>query len=434
MTTRTLSTSVDLRNQSHGSDAKPEPGLSSYSPNLMQRISRRSFMGWLGDLEGGAIQFTDVEHRSYGGTSGSSDLHADWHIADARFFSHLATSGSIGVAESYLQGHWKTDDLTTLLRILCRNLTRMPAGTSLFANLSRLLNRLISRFDPNTKAGSRRHIAAHYDLSNDFFELFLDPTMMYSSGWFETPHTTLHEASIAKLEQVCRKLHLHPHDHVLEIGTGWGGFSLHAAQHFGCRLTTTTISDAQLSMARDRIDAAGLSNRVELLNQDYRDLEGQYDKVVSIEMVEAVGEQYLDTYFRQCARLLKPGGRLVIQAIVMPEERCDSYRRSVDFIQQYIFPGGFLPSVSAMQNSVGRTSNLRLESLEDCSDHYARTLQAWRHRFFEHIDDVRSLGFDERFIRMWEYYLCYCEAAFREKAVRVVQIVWDKPLFPVTKP
>jgi cyclopropane-fatty-acyl-phospholipid synthase len=408
--------------------------MSQHSPTWLQRVSRRSFLAWLGELEGGTVQFTDSQHRSHAGESDCSDLQADWSIDDPRFFSHLATSGSIGVAESYLQGHWKTDDLTTLLRILCRNLTRIPAGTSLFAGLARRISRLSFRFNSNTRRGSRRHIAAHYDLSNDFFELLLDPTMMYSSGWFDTPHTTLHEASIAKLERVCRKLDVQPTDHVIEIGTGWGGFSVHAAQHFGCHLTTTTISDAQLSMARDRIDAAGLSNRVELLNRDYRDLEGQYDKVVSIEMVEAVGEQYLDTYFRKCAGLLKPGGRLVIQAIVMPESRCAIYRKSVDFIQQYIFPGGFLPSVSAMQESVGRTSNLRLESLEDCSEHYARTLQAWRHKFFEHIDDVRSLGFDERFIRMWEYYLCYCEAAFLEKAVRVVQIVWDKPQFPQTNP
>ncbi len=434
MSTRTLSTKLDLRNHTHGSDAGPQERVARRSFNWLQRISRRSFTAWLGNLQGGSIHFTDAQNRSYVGVPDSSALHADWHIRDPRFFSHLATGGSIGIAESYLRGHWTTDDLTNLLRILCRNLARVPVGTSLFANLARRINRLSFQFNSNTRKGSRRNIAAHYDMSNDFFELFLDPTMMYSAGWFETPQTTLHEASIAKLERICGKLALQPNDHVLEIGTGWGGLSLHAAQHFGCRLTTTTISDAQLNMARSRIDAAGLSSRVELLNQDYRDLEGQYDKVVSIEMVEAVGEQYLDTYFRQCARLLKPGGRLVIQAIVIPEERFDNYRRSVDFIQQYIFPGGFLPSVSAMQNSVGRTSNLRLESLEDCSDHYARTLQAWRHRFFEHIDDVRSLGFDERFIRMWEYYLCYCEAAFREKAVRVVQIAWDKPRFPTTAP
>jgi cyclopropane-fatty-acyl-phospholipid synthase len=432
MTTKTMSASAELQTNSHSTDVDPQNSIASDSLNWLQRLSRRSFKSWLSNLQGGVIQFNDGRHNFRAGTSADTDLHADWHITDPRFLSFLATDGSLGVAESYLQGHWTSNDLTTLLRILCRNLNRMPAGTSLFANLSEILNRLRARFDTNTKHGSRRHIAAHYDLSNDFFELFLDPTMMYSSGWFETPHTTLHQASIAKLERICRKLDLQPDDHLLEIGTGWGGFSLHAAQQFGCRLTTTTISNAQLSYAQKRIDTAGLGDRVKLLNQDYRDLDGQYDKVVSIEMVEAVGEQYLDTYFRQCARLLKPGGRLVIQAIVVPEERFDSYRKSVDFIQKYIFPGGFLPSVSAMLDSVGRTSNLRLESLEDCSDHYARTLQAWRHRFFEHIDDVRSLGFDERFIRMWEYYLCYCEAAFREKAVRVVQIVWDRPLLPAT--
>lgn len=434
MTTTSVSTSTDNKNISHDSDLNLQQRVPQRSLNWLQRISRQSFLAWLGKLEGGTVRCTEIQCHSHVSESDCSDLEADWSIDDPRFFSYLGTGGSVGVAESYLQGHWNTSDLTTLLRILYRNLSQISTGKFLLADLAARFSRLRFRLNGNTRRGSRRHIAAHYDLSNDFFELFLDPTMMYSAGWFDTPHTTLHEASIAKLERICRKLNLQSTDHVMEIGTGWGGFSLHAAQHFGCHLTTTTISDAQLSMAQDRINRAGLNDRVELLNRDYRDLEGQYDKVVSIEMVEAVGEQYLDTYFRQCARLLKPGGRLVIQAIVMPESRCASYRRSVDFIQQYIFPGGFLPSVSGMQESVGRTSNLRMESLEDCSEHYARTLQAWRHQFFEHIDNVRSLGFDERFIRMWEYYLCYCEAAFLEKAVRVVQIVWDKPQFPLIDP
>ena len=389
-------------------------------------------VSWLENLHGGLIRYSDSQSEKEFGVVETSDLQAEWSVTDPRFFSHLAIGGSLGIAESYLKGHWRTDNLTDLLRILYRNLSAVPARSGRLAGMSGFLKRLAFRINANTRRGSRRHIAAHYDLSNDFFELFLDPTLMYSAGWFESENTSLHEASIAKLDRICRKLDLRPSDNVLEIGSGWGGFSLHAVKNFGCRLTTTTISDAQFRKARERISEAGMSESVTVLGTDYRDLNGEFDKIASIEMVEAVGERYLDTYFRQCARLLKPGGRFVIQAIVMPEDRYDTYRRSVDFIQQYIFPGGFLPSVSAMQNSVGGTSNLRLQSVEDLSEHYARTLQEWRRQFFDRIAEVRALGFDDRFIRMWEYYLCYCEAAFREQAVGVVQIVWDKPHFHST--
>ena len=425
------SSTISIAAASQHRPSRPTPVPQQVSevkePTWIQRLSRRLVLSWLKNQKDGMINYVDTERTFDCGDPEMPGLQAEWHINDPRFFSQLSIGGSLGVAESYLQGHWRTDNLVNLLRILYRNLSHVPASSSRLGGLSRFLNRLAFRINRNTRHGSRRHIAAHYDLSNEFFELFLDPTMMYSSGWFDTDNSSLHEASIAKLDRICRKLDLGPADEVLEIGTGWGGFALHAVNNFGCRLTTTTISDAQFTKAGTRINEAGISDRVVLLNTDYRDLDGQYDKVVSIEMVEAVGERYLDAYFRHCARLLRPGGRFVVQAIVMPEDRYDTYRRSVDFIQQYIFPGGFLPSVSAIQNSVGRTSNLRLQSVEDLSRHYTRTLQEWRSRFFDRISDVRALGFDDRFIRMWEYYLCYCEAAFREQAVRVVQIVWDKP-------
>ncbi|MCH2211728.1 MAG: cyclopropane-fatty-acyl-phospholipid synthase family protein [Fuerstiella sp.] len=427
MTSSTKSIQAVSQTQSSGLTTTPQQTGGINTLTWIQRVSRRIVLSWLEKLEDGQIHYVDAERQIACGSPGTTELQTEWIVNDPRFFSQLAAGGSLGLAESYLRNYWQTDDLTDLLRMLYRNLARVPAGSSGLAVLSRVLNRVAFRINSNTRQRSRRHIAAHYDLCNEFFELFLDPTMMYSSGWFETSDSSLHQASVAKLDRICRKLDLRPTDEVLEIGTGWGGFALHAVRNFGCGLTTTTISDAQFSKARSRIIEAGISDRVQLLNNDYRDLDGQYDKIVSIEMVEAVGEKYLDTYFQHCARLLKPGGRFVIQAIVMPEDRYDSYRRSVDFIQQYIFPGGFLPSVSAIQNSVGRTSNLRLESLEDLSEHYARTLKEWRHQFFDHISDVRKLGFDDRFIRMWEYYLCYCEAAFLEQAVRVVQIVWDKP-------
>jgi len=380
-------------------------------------------------IQGGLIRVSDLDQTVEHGQKSADLLEAGWEIHSPEFFQHVATGGSLGVAESYLRGQWATDDLTTLLRILCRNLDHLAPANSGIASLTKTIARACHWLARNTKTRSRQNIEAHYDLSNEFFELFLDPTLMYSSACFERPEMTLYDASVAKLEKICRKLDLQESDSVLEIGTGWGGFALHAVGNVGCQLTTTTISDAQSEKAQARVDQAGLTDKVRLLTTDYRDLSGQFDKLVSIEMIEAVGDRFLDTYFAQCGRLLKPGGQFLLQGIVMPEERYETYRRSVDFIQKYIFPGGFLPSVAAMQQSVGRTSNLRMKSVEDLSTDYARTLREWRTRFFDGIDQVRELGFDDRFIRMWEYYLCYCEAAFHESAVRVVQMVWEKPRF-----
>jgi cyclopropane-fatty-acyl-phospholipid synthase len=278
----------------------------------------------------------------------------------------------------------------------------------------------------NTREGSRKNIAAHYDLSNSLFKLFLDPTMMYSSAVFEDESQSLESASIAKLDRICQSLSLRPTDHLVEIGTGWGGMALHAAKNYGCHVTTTTISKEQHAMASQRIQEAGLQDRVTLLMTDYRDLAGQYDKLVSVEMIEAVGDEYLPTYFSTCDRLLKPGGKMLIQAITMPDQRYATYLKSVDFIQKYIFPGGCLPSVGAMQAAVSKGTGLRLTGLFDFAESYAITLRNWRERFFQRITEVRELGFDDRFIRMWEYYLCYCEGAFRERAVGVSHLVWDK--------
>lgn len=398
----------------------------------LEAVARRGLQSRLKGITGSTIRIGDVDgYTTFGSSSaGGKDadrIDADWTVLSPEFYRHIATGGSLGLAESYLQGHWESEDLTALLRALCRNMSRISGAEQGMARVSKLLARAAHWADRNSRRVSRNNIARHYDLGNDFFELFLDPTLMYSSAYFENESSTLHDASIAKLDRICRKLDLQPSDNVLEIGTGWGGFALHAVQNYGCSLTTTTISQEQLSKARERVEAAEISDRVRLLDIDYRDLTGQFDKLVSIEMIEAVGARFLGDYFRQCGWLLKPGGRFVLQGIVMPEQRYESYRRSVDFIQKYIFPGGFLPSVAAIQDAVGQNSTLRLQSVEDLSPHYARTLEEWRRRFFDRIDDVRALGFDDRFIRMWEYYLCYCEAAFREQAVGVVQMVWDKP-------
>jgi cyclopropane-fatty-acyl-phospholipid synthase len=386
-----------------------------------------SLKSLLGQVQGGQIHFDDGWSAHTYGTPGDDQLAAQLSIQDSGFYRQLMTGGSLGFAESFLQGHWTTDDLTSLLRILCRNMDHTSAVDSGLQRVLSPLHRLGNWWASNTPTGSRRNIAAHYDLSNPFFELFLDSSLAYSAAYFESETCSLEQASIAKYEQVCRKLQLKAADRLLEIGTGWGGLALHAAKNYGCRVDTTTISKNQFDEAARRISQAGYQHQIKIEATDYRQLQGQYDKLVSIEMIEAVGYEFLDTYFRKCSDLLRPGGRFVMQAIVMPEQRFESYRRSRDFIQKYIFPGGFLPSLASIAQSVGRTSSLRMHSLEDISPHYATTLAHWRERFCSRLDDVRRLGFDDRFIRMWEYYLCYCEAAFRERAVNVVQIVWDKP-------
>jgi len=275
-------------------------------------------------------------------------------------------------------------------------------------------------------AGSRRNISAHYDLGNDFFRLFLDDTLMYSAGVFETPEATMEEASIAKIDRICRKLELGPDDHLLEIGTGWGGFAIHAARHYGCRVTTTTISEAQHQLARERIIEAGLEDRIELLREDFRNLTGQYDKLVSIEMIEAIGEANIGRFFAVCNGLLKPHGKMLLQSITIADNLYEGYRRSVDFIQRYIFPGGFLPSVASLCHAVGRNSDMRLFHLEDIGPHYAETLKRWRQQFNTNLTAIRALGYPPEFIRMWEFYLCYCEGGFLERATGDVQMLLVK--------
>jgi cyclopropane-fatty-acyl-phospholipid synthase len=280
----------------------------------------------------------------------------------------------------------------------------------------------------NTKAGSRANITAHYDLGNDFYRLFLDDTMTYSCGIFEKESSTLKEASVAKYDRICRKLNLQPSDHVLEIGGGWGGFAMHAVKHYGCRVTTTTISRSQFEWAKKRIEGAGLGDRVTLLLKDYRDLDGTYDKLVSIEMIEAVGHHFLEVFFRCCSRHLKRHGTMLLQTITIADAVYEWHKRSVDFIKRYIFPGSCIPSLSAMCQAVARVTDLRMVHMEDLTPHYARTLQAWRHRFFENIQHVRALGYSKPFIRMWEYYLCYCEGGFEERYLGNLQILLTKPL------
>jgi cyclopropane-fatty-acyl-phospholipid synthase len=368
----------------------------------------------------------DGQARTFGG-DGRQDLRARIHVHAPALYRRLALQGGLGGAESYLRGEWTADDLTAVLRILASNLDVADRLESVATRVRNLPERVAHRLRRNSVAGSRRNIRDHYDLGNDFFALFLDDTLTYSCGIFERPDATLREASVAKLDRVCRMLELQPSDHLLEIGTGWGSFAIHAARHYGCRVTTTTISQAQYEVACRRVAGAGLGHRITLLRQDYRTLSGTYDKLASIEMIEAVGSAYLDEYFGACRRLLRADGQMLLQAILMPEHRYRPYLGSADFIQRYVFPGSELTSVGAIAGAVGRSADFSIAHLEDFSAHYARTLQLWRERFLGRLEEVRALGYDDRFIRLWEYYLAYCEAGFRERCTGVVQMLLTRP-------
>jgi cyclopropane-fatty-acyl-phospholipid synthase len=348
-------------------------------------------------------------------------------VLDPGFYRALATHGSVGAGQAYMDGLWQCSDLVGLIRLLARNRDLLDGMETGSARLGGLAMKALHALRRNTREGSRRNIAAHYDLGNAFFGLFLSPDLMYSSACWSGADDTLEAASTRKLELICRKLALGPDDHVLEIGTGWGGFALHAARHHGCRVTTTTISREQHDLAAARIAEAGLGDRITLLQSDYRDLHGQYDKLVSIEMIEAVGADFQDSYFGQIGRLLKPDGLALVQAITIEDHRYAQALKSVDFIKRHVFPGCFIPSISAMLASKTRSSDLALIALEDFGLSYARTLQAWRERFLAQLPAVRAQGFDERFIRLWEFYLAYCEGGFRERSIGVAHLLLAKP-------
>jgi cyclopropane-fatty-acyl-phospholipid synthase len=400
------------------------------SSGWLQNFARSLVLNRLKNLRYGRLLIVEgEEHHEFGATSNkdSSNINVAIHVLDSRFYGDIAFGGSVGAGEAYMLGYWNCDNLTKLIRLMVLNQDVMDSLEGGMAWLAKPVLKTLHLMNRNTQDGSRRNIAAHYDLGNEMFQLFLDPTMMYSSAIFDTPDMTLEQASKSKLERICQKLELNEHDHVLEIGTGWGGFAIHAASRFGCRVTTTTISQAQFDLATERIKAADLQDKVTILLKDYRDLEGQFDKLVSIEMIEAVGHQYYDTYFSACAKLLKPEGMMLLQGITITDQRYEAAKNSVDFIQRYIFPGSCIPSVTALIESLTRASDLRLFNLEDIGPHYARTLAEWRINFFNNIEQVRELGYSEEFIRMWEFYLCYCEGGFEERALGDVHMLLAKP-------
>ena len=395
----------------------------------LDRFLRQQLLGQLRGLRHGRLVLDDacgtVELGEPASTRSDRQIHVQ--VFDPSFYRAVARNGSVGAGESYMDGQWRCDNLVGLVQLLVRNRDLLDGMESGVARLGGMAMRGWHALRRNTRDGSRRNIAAHYDLGNDFFSLFLSPDLMYSSALWTDPADTLETASERKLEQICRKLNLKPADRVIEIGTGWGGFALYAAQHYGCHVTTTTISREQHALASERVAAAGMQPRVELLLQDYRDLDGQYDKLVSIEMVEAIGAQYLDVYFEKLGSLLKPDGMALVQAITIEDHRYAQALKSVDFIKRHVFPGCFIPSINALLVAKTRSSDLALTHLEDFGQSYALTLKAWRERFMAKLPQVRAQGFDGRFIRMWEFYLAYCEGGFRERSIGVAHLLMAKP-------
>jgi len=401
----------------------------------LDRIFRRGVLRSLSGIRRGRLTVIEGGKRhDFGDPSPTAQPSAVVTVHDPACWKRVALGGTIGAGEAYMAGEFSCSDLTAMTRLFVVNRNVMNGMEGRLAWLGRAGHWLAHLGNGHSRAGDRRNIAAHYDLGNDFFERFLDrDAMMYSAGIFPRAESSLEEASLAKLDAVCRKLELSPRDHVLEIGTGWGGFACHAARRYGCRVTTTTISRRQYEHAKARVAREGLQGRVEVLLKDYRDLEGVYDKLVSIEMIEAVGHRHLGTFFRRCDALLKPGGAMLLQAITIAEPFHEQARRSVDFIQRYIFPGGSLPSVRVLCEAMGGHSALQPRNLEDIGLHYATTLRHWRERFLPHRDALRAEGYTPSFLRMWEFYLAYCEGGFLERALGTVQMLlvkdgpWGEP-------
>ena len=373
-------------------------------------------------LRHGQIHF----RGEWNGTVGEvSDLEATIEIHNKELIDLIFKNGVLGAAEGYIRGYWSSEHLVEVIQILARNRHVLDKiNQNVISQASQLVLKAWYKTRKNSLSGSRKNIAEHYDLSNDFFKLFLDSSMMYSSAVYKHKDMTLEEASDYKKELICQKLQLKPMDHLVEIGSGWGGFAIYAAQHYGCKVTTITISQAQYDEATKRIADAGLSHRVNVQLKDYRLLEGKFDKLVSIEMIEAVGEQYLPTYFKKCRDLLKPQGLALIQAITIEDARYQKALRTVDFIKRYIFPGSFIPCISVLTQAASE-QQLRLKHLEDIGLSYAETIHQWRERFLNDKERVLALGFDENFIRMWDFYLCYCEGGFKEGVISDVHLLFE---------
>jgi cyclopropane-fatty-acyl-phospholipid synthase len=408
-------------------DAAAESATGRASP--LAALGRRLLLRQFALLRHGELQIIewDGTRHLFGQRTPRLNLAVTLHVDHPQLYADAAFGGTVGAGEAYIRGFWRCDDLTGLVRLFVTNREMMNGMDSRWSLVSRPLLKVFHFLNRNSRGGSARNIAAHYDLGNALYELMLDPTMAYSCGIFANEATTLEQASIAKFEAVCRKLRLCPGERVVEIGTGWGGLAMHAAAHYGCHVTTTTISREQHEYAKEKIARAGLGDRVTLLLEDYRDLKGRYDKAMSIEMIEAVGADYLDTYLAKCASLLEPHGAMLLQAITLQDQFYEQARKSVDYIQRFVFPGSFIPSVETISRSLTRATDLKIFHLEDIGPHYARTLREWRRNFFDNLSRVRALGYPDSFVRLWDYYLCYCEGGFEERQLGDVQLLLTKP-------
>jgi cyclopropane-fatty-acyl-phospholipid synthase len=391
-------------------------------------LARTIMLKVLAKLQVGSLTFIENgETLVFGSTEDPAAPHAEVHVHDSDLYRRVLTGGSIAAGETFIEGLWSSPDLTAVTRAFSANLSMLEAMSDKQNVIARLALKMSHWARRNTTAQSRENISAHYDLGNNFFSLFLDPSMMYSSAVFPAPESDLASAAQYKLHLICEDLELKPDDHLIEIGTGWGGMAIYAAEHYGCRVTTTTISQEQFDYTVNAVTARGLQDRITVLFDDYRDLTGQFDKLVSIEMIEAVGHQFYDTYFRTVSRLLKPHGKAVIQAITITEQRYEQARDSVDFIKRYIFPGGCLPSLTVISDALSRMTDMQMSNLRDITQDYANTLNAWHESFLNKLEAVQGMGFDDRFIRMWRYYLSYCEGGFRERIIGTYQITMTKP-------
>ena len=407
---------------------KPENGRFAEF-TIWHKLARSAVVRLLSQIQHGQILLTDGQQQYvFGQITASCDLQVNVTIINPSVYLDVISKGSIGAGESYMRQTWVCDNLTALTRIFVINRQILLRMNSTLSKLSAVGFKVLHFLNRNNKSGSKRNIQAHYDIGNAFFQLFLDPTMMYSAAIYPYADADLATASRYKIDLICRKLDLRVDQHLLEIGTGWGELAIHAAQKYGVRVTTTTISEQQYEFAKQRVSDAGLNDKVTVILSDYRDLQGEYDRLVSVEMIEAVGPQYYPEFFQTCNRLLKPNGLMLLQAITIAEPYYASSQRSVDFIQRYIFPGGSLPANHIILAQIAQNTDMRLLHMDDFGEHYARTLQQWRQRFLHNIPQVKAQGYSEAFIRMWEYYLCYCEGGFLERSIGVAHLLFGKPL------
>lgn len=392
----------------------------------------KAVLSMLSKMNLGTLNLTLPSGEQVSLGNGEGGIVANAEIKNPYFFKRCVLYGDIGFGEAYVDGDWDTDSITNVIKWFLLNIENAPtvsgsSAQSFALNILKIFNTIYHSKRENTLRGSKKNIAEHYDLNNDFFASFLDSTMTYSGAYFYKDGISLQEAQLAKYDRLCKQMNLKPRDHVLEIGSGWGGNAIYMAKNYGCYVTSVTISEEQSKLAKERVEKEGLSDKVNIILQDYRYLNGQFDKIVSVEMLEAVGAKFYDAYFKKCHELLKKDGVLALQVITCPDSRFESLRTGVDWIQKHIFPGSLLPSVAAINRAINNTSDLTLVDLKDLGLDYGRTLNLWREQFNKNISDIKKLGFDDTFIRKWNYYFCYCEAAFDMRNINVMQMVYARP-------